>query len=255
MKTITIILSTILGIFLLASIWGFIITHSVSSTVNEKEIDLIIDEVIRGVIEKEIENKPGIATLFDEFYQEALSQCAGRDSISLEYEDLGKRIEVNCVKIRELEKEVFEEVVKEKIREKVKEELSLGGIYKIISFLDNALWVIGLIGAVLIIMIVFLAGMNSTFVLGVVGLVGGLPFLLVENIKEALENSINLKIAGIIGSGEILQVKLITQITDILFRDFLMVFIWGGILIVMGIALRIIKKNKSKKTTKKSKKK
>ena len=33
------------------------------------------------------------------------------------------------------------------------------------------------------------------------------------------------------------------------------IFILGGILIAMGIALRIIKKNKSKKTTKKSKKK
>ena len=245
-QTTSFITRIILSLILVPALVGFVVLYSVSQNINEENVNDIAVSIIKQVLEAQILEKTGAEEInYNEFYEMLIDECKGRDSFYFAEFDFT----LDCMEIENVSPEGLEEAAKSELdkvlREEVEKELNELGIIKYISLINVAIWILGIISILLILVIIFVSvpKYKALISLGIVGLILGSPFLFVRN----MDLSYNLyNIEGIN--------NLIEAILNSLYNNFAIVFIFGLVFIFIGMIWKVLaRKGKDKEVKRKRK--
>ena len=118
------------------------------------------------------------------------------------------------------------------------------------------MWVSLVLSVILIIMIVLFSRYKASLIIGVSGIVAGLPVLFLGNIQEAINRATsNLGFEGVREINNLLQTEVVGRILDTLFKDFMLSLVIGIALLMIGFIWILVRKKKGRKIKRKMVKK
>jgi len=229
----------VLSFILIFGIIAFVALFTFSTNIDNQIVEGVVEDVVdlgseRINLEGEID--------YDLLYLSLLEECRGKDKITFEGNDFAGIVEISCYEIASAGEEGIEELIKEKISEVVIREID--HVEVVDSALDKekinkVLFILGVINLILMGLIIFLAKNTALVNLGIVGLISGLPFLIINPVKAFLENLIITFLPLGIGLDKLPSIRSIIElISKDLFVNYLVLFILGAGLLGLGIGLK-----------------
>lgn len=233
-ETILMILRIILSVLLVTTLVSFISLYSITQNIHQENFKEVVSHIAIGILEKELDKRAGnveesVGINYEEIHSNIISECEGKELLN--FEEIN--IEVDCNEVRSYLPEDFEESFREKVGEiaeqKIEEELEKQGIDNIEIYFEmirSGLILLGIVSIILAALIVFFSVPKYKFAvnLGVVGLISGIPFLFAKTLNIAGKYAEIAFLKGLFGS-----------ITQSLFMNFLIAFIIGFVLLLVGI--------------------
>ncbi len=235
-KVITIISSVLLAICLI----GFIFILSVFGTFGY-DLENVVDSVIEDRLDSQLEDAEPYLNSFQEMIKE---ECAntGEEAIIIEF-GLGDGLEFDCSEVESSDKIGFEEIIKDKANEEIGNSLEKEAGFSLKDgekTLYTILWILGILSLIFIGLIIFLARLGALINLGIVGLVSGSFFLISWFVESGLLDKISSALPAGIGLDNIpILAGIVEKFSWLLFRNYLIVFVIGIILLGLGIGMKI----------------
>ncbi len=250
-KTLTAIF---LGVLLAFSLAAFVSLSSISSVIEEKNINGLVEEVVDAAVEDVVEAEFN-DTDFNNIAGNLLEKCKSADRVFFGNEDEEIKIKINCSELEEAGKSEFKELVKEEIKKDIVAKIESLGIESKLKLVKMLSWVFGIASMVLALAISFIVPVISMLIIGVSALSVGAGFIAVEGVKANILLAIKQGLAES-GIGTIPGniSSLIDGLASNIHAYLLTTFVIGAVFVFIGLILFIVF-SKKKKAEKRGKKK
>jgi len=246
-KTASFITRIILSTLLVAALTSFVTLYSISQEINEDNVSDLIVLIVKQALEDQILEQTGAEEInYNEYYEKIIDECDRRDSLYFAEFDLT----LDCTGIENASPGDLEEAAKNELdrvlKEEVEKELDELGIIKYLLLISGAIWILGIISVLLVLVIIVISTpkYKALINLGIIGLILGAPFLFLRNI-DLIPQEYGIEIAD----------NLIDAILTNLNNNFAIVFIVGLVFIFVGMIWRVLSKKGKHEGVKKSKRK
>lgn len=247
MRTLRVIFAVILAVFLFFSLAAFIVSLSLNQVMDKQAIDKVVDDAVDSMVEEQLSlsnQEDGLRII----YAEVASQCEDSDSALLGGGE--GALEINCDEVSNVVKEDFSDFFKSQIKDEIKTN-QISGVYDFLFYVGWAVFVLGFISALSTALVILVAGSASVLILGIVGLVLIIPFMIIKFAEQSLTNLTGSEIIEGVTLGSLPQVEeIVGNVFAALSFHFLVFISLGVVLIILGVILKVVaskKKERGKK--------
>lgn len=225
-----------LSIILIALVMFFIALYSINSVLSNVKNDSGSELSVSGLLSEEE---------WTSLYETAVFECQSKEGVEL-FNVGGKNLSIDCNDIRDSGRDGFEAVVSGVVADGLSDAEGINVNVQFDLGFAEALMKWSLVGIIILTgLMIFLGRVGSLINLGIVGIIGGSPFIVLSIIGSFIRTEIGNTISKWNIRGSISNITdIVGSIVSKMHSLYLMVFVLGIVLLGIGLALIFVIKTK-----------
>lgn len=235
-----IIAGALLGILLVFTLFGFVLSYSMHEVFDENvvmnTVEKIVDVKVDLLIEKQFSDEE-----MPDIYSEISAECDSLEVVDFSYNEYSLGM-INCSEVLNAGESELKNYLKTNIKENIRAELPRKELKNLLRVIWWMAIIFGVVSTILIVTIVFVTHGHSLLILGASGLMAGFPATYVGVMRVLIESKLRGLVPEAIGIEFVPEsiLNLIGLLTQQLFILLFSLMIGGLFLFVLGFFVSII---------------